>query len=146
MTRSACGSGAESARRQDFQGALHTQLLDVRDESAPLPQADLVIASDVVYERSTARAMARRIAEARERGSTILVSDIGRPNRVAFLEELRRLRPTETAEFASKGTAVQGTRAAEGPSAAGASAAAQGVRVELLELPCGVATEALRHG
>lgn len=135
---------AESARRQGIQGALQTQLLDVRDESEPLPQADLVIASDVVYEQSTARAMARRIAEARERGSTILVSDIGRPNRVAFLEELRRLRPTETAEFACKGTAVQGTHAAEGPSSA--ASAAKDVRVELLELPHGVGTKALQHG
>jgi len=135
---------AESARRQGFQGALRTQLLDVRDGSKPLPQADLVVASDVVYEQSTARAVARRIAEARERGSTILVSDIGRPNRAAFLEELRHLRPTETAEFEGKGTAVQGTDAAGGPSAA--PSATKGVRVELLELPRGIATKALQYG
>lgn len=133
---------AESARRQGFQGALRTRLFDVRDESEALPEADLVIASDVVYEKSTARAMARRIAEARERGSAVLVSDTGRPNRVAFLEELRRLRPTETAEFAGKGTAVQGTHAAEGPSKA--ASATKRLQVELLELPKGLATEALQ--
>jgi len=68
------------------------QLLDMRDYSSPLPAADVVVATDIMYEPKTGTAMARRAVEALQRGSTVLVGDSpGRPGRQAFLEELKRL-------------------------------------------------------
>lgn len=129
---------AESARRQGLEARLSTQVFDVRNNSVRLPEADLVMASDLVYEASTARALARRVAEARDRGSAVLISDIGRPNREAFLNELRRLRPYEPAEFACHGVAaLQDTPVRQ---AAGGFAGTQGskdVQVYVLELPAG---------
>ena len=53
------------------------------------------MASDVLYDRRTAAAMAVRADEALRRGAAVLVADIGRPNRKVFLERLRQLRPQE---------------------------------------------------
>lgn len=70
-----------------------TALLDLCDyEITPLPEADLVVAADIMYEPVTGRAMARRAVEALKRGSRVLVGDSpGRAGRPAFLEELHKL-------------------------------------------------------
>lgn len=88
---------AESAQRQGLSEHLTLRRFDVRDTSAALPDADLVMASDVLYDRRTAAAMAVRADEALRRGAAVLVADIGRPNRKVFLERLRQLRPQDTA-------------------------------------------------
>ena len=54
-----------AARRQQL--PLRTAQLDVC--AAPLPSADVVVASDVLYAEATARAMAHRVAEAYRKGS-----------------------------------------------------------------------------
>lgn len=66
-----------------------TALLDICDTSTPLPDADIVVAADIMYEPTTGRAMARRVQEALLRGSRVLVGDSpGRAGRPAFLDEL----------------------------------------------------------
>jgi len=72
---------------------ISTALLDLCDyDSSPLPEADLVVAADIMYEPITGRAMARRAVEALKQGSRVLVGDSpGRAGRPAFLEELDKL-------------------------------------------------------
>jgi predicted nicotinamide N-methyase len=72
---------------------ISTAILDMCDhDSSPLPQADLVVAADIMYMPSTGRAMARRAVEALKQGSRVLVGDSpGRPGRLAFLKELDKL-------------------------------------------------------
>jgi len=124
----------ESAERLGVAERLETRLLDLRDHGQPLPKADLVLASDVLYEKQTAEAMAQRVVEARQQNCAVLISDIGRPNRKVFIEKLAGLRPEESSEFASSGTAVQRVGGTE----------AGRTKVELLELPPdGPASEAL---
>ncbi|CAE8708676.1 unnamed protein product [Polarella glacialis] len=102
---------AASARRHGLGARLKTELFDICDLSVPLPAADLVMASDVLYDRQTAIAMAERVAEARRRGSVVLVADCGRPNRDVFLGTLRRILKTEDTvdglDFNCHGVAVQ---------------------------------------
>lgn len=131
----------ESALRQGLGHRVRTELLDVRDHKVPLPEADIVMASDVLYERETAEAMARRVAEARGRGSTVIFTDIGRPNRKAFLQELQRLLPEEALLFQHHGVAEQATYQ---DSADLKGLKAREIKVEVLELPMqGVAARAL---
>lgn len=69
---------------------IETGLFDLCDESTALPQADLVVAADIMYEPKTGRAMARRAIEALQRGSRVLVGDSpGRAGRPAFLATLK---------------------------------------------------------
>eukprot|EP00956_Cyclotella_meneghiniana_P010910 scaffold15241_cov65-Cyclotella_meneghiniana.AAC.3 len=69
-----------------------TSLFDICNLSVPLPPADVVCAADILYEKSTGIALARRCIEALERGSRVVIGcSPGRPGRPAFLEELRRL-------------------------------------------------------
>lgn len=71
---------------------ISTSLFDICDISEPLPPADIICAADILYEKSTGVALAKRTIEALERGSRIVIGcSPGRPGRPAFLEELRRL-------------------------------------------------------
>lgn len=70
---------------------LETALLDMTDNT-PLPQADIVVAADIMYEVQTGRALARRAVEALRQGSRVIVGDSpGRAGRPAFLKELQEL-------------------------------------------------------
>lgn len=84
--------GALSAVRAaagQFPGArLSTAIFDVRS-GTPIPPADIVIAADLLYEEVLAGAMARRAAEALERGSIVIVGDPGRVFRARFDSLLR---------------------------------------------------------
>lgn len=127
----------EAAAHQQGLGArLRTQLFDICDAS-PLPKADLLIASDVLYERRTAEGLARRVAEARRRGTKVLVSDTGRPGRSAFVAELRRLLADleDVAFTPRRGMAVQGSRHELFCEPARRKSPGQEVLVDLLELP-----------
>lgn len=71
-----------------------TSLFDICNLSVPLPPADIVCAADILYEKSTGIALAKRCIEALERGSRVVIGcSPGRLGRPAFLEELRRLNP-----------------------------------------------------
>ncbi len=69
-----------------------TSLFDICNLSMPLPPADIVCAADILYEKSTGIALAKRVIEALERGSRVVIGcSPGRPGRPAFLDELQRL-------------------------------------------------------
>jgi predicted nicotinamide N-methyase len=73
---------------------IETSLFDLCDPTTPLPEADLVVAADILYEPNTGIAMAQRAKEALERGSRFVLGDSpGRPGRASFIEELKRLMP-----------------------------------------------------
>lgn len=65
----------------------------------PLPPADLVVAADLMYEPELALALARRVREALERGSRVVVGDPGRLGRAAFDRELAGAAPPIRASF-----------------------------------------------
>lgn len=67
-------------------------LFDICRLEDPLPEADVVIAADVMYEPATGRAMAHRTAEAHRRGSRVIIGcSPGRPGRPIFERVLRDL-------------------------------------------------------
>lgn len=117
---------SESARRQGLR--VDTMLFDIRDLDTPLPPCSLLIGSDIVYERSTAVALAYRICEARRQGAAVVIADIGRPHSKAMLEVLRKERPEEEAAFLKIGLAKQRDK---------------DIQIGLLELPKGPATKAI---
>ena len=73
------------AAEQGVSARVHTARFDVCDR-APLPDADVVIIADLLYEPLLAAAVARRVIEARARGSVVVVGDPDRAGRVAFLK------------------------------------------------------------
>lgn len=76
----------------DLSHQIDTQLLDMCDYNTPLPQVDLVVAADIMYEPKTGIAMAHRAVEALKQGSRVIVGDSpGRPGRPAFLKALKEL-------------------------------------------------------
>ncbi|CAK9020072.1 Pentatricopeptide repeat-containing protein [Durusdinium trenchii] len=83
--------------------------------------------------------MAHRVAEAVRRGSAVLVADVGRPNRKAFMTQLRDLLPEVEigSDFTTEGMAIQETDGPPSPS--------REVPVQLLELPMnGPASQTVR--
>jgi predicted nicotinamide N-methyase len=78
---------AEAARRQAL--SVTPRLFDLGGDS-PLPEADLVLFADLLYEEPLARAAAARVLEAARAGAEVLVGDPERTGRAAFLEVLRQ--------------------------------------------------------
>eukprot|EP00980_Cylindrotheca_fusiformis_P016401 scaffold4887_cov118-Cylindrotheca_fusiformis.AAC.11 len=78
---------------------IETRLLDMCNYGQALPEAELVVAADIMYEPKTGVAMAHRAVEALEKGSRVIVGDSpGRLGRPAFLEALKEL-GVENAQF-----------------------------------------------
>ena len=77
--------------------AIATPPLDVRAahfdvfSADPLPRTDILLAADVLYLTDLTRAIARRVAEARERGITVLLADSRATHQAALLAELEAL-------------------------------------------------------
>lgn len=72
-------------------GVIETRLFDVKDSSQPLPETDLLVIADLLYDKELGIAVAKRILEAKRRGLSVIVGDS--PNRMGrpfMLEELRR--------------------------------------------------------
>ncbi len=69
--------------------SIGARLLDWRDLPADLPMYDIVIASDVLYERPYGELVAKVIARALRPGGLALVADPGRVGRETFLAALR---------------------------------------------------------
>ncbi|CAE7636697.1 C42C1.13 [Symbiodinium necroappetens] len=65
-----------------------TALLDFTKED--VPEADVVVAADLLYLRSTSQALAAGCLAALRRGAQVLVGDTGRPGRPAFLDVLKQ--------------------------------------------------------
>ena len=67
----------QSAERGGF--TLRTAQFDILDAARPLPAADVLVAADLLYLRSTSEALGRRCAEALRAGcASIIVGDCGR--------------------------------------------------------------------
>ena len=96
----------------DLTSRITTSKLDICDFDMPLPDADIVVAADIMYEPRTGRATAHRTVEALKRGSRVVIGcSPGRPGRPAFLEELKKLVPGIEAEFVdAEGTTCSGPR------------------------------------
>ena len=68
---------------------IETKIVDMCDQTMPLPPADIVVAADVMYEPRTGIALAHRVKEAIDRGSRVVVGDSpGRAGRPNFLKTL----------------------------------------------------------
>ncbi|KAL3936205.1 MAG: hypothetical protein SGBAC_008421 [Bacillariaceae sp.] len=90
---------AASTFHPETMAALDTKVLDMCNYDDKLPQVDLVVAADIMYEPKTGIAMAHRAVEALRQGSRVIVGDSpGRPGRPAFLKALQEL-GVEGAEF-----------------------------------------------
>ncbi|HEX6940966.1 MAG TPA: hypothetical protein VF158_16225 [Longimicrobiales bacterium] len=78
------------ARAAELQGvAVEVLRFDVCGP-APLPPGDVVVLADLLYEAELARAAARRVVEAVERGARVVVGDPGRVGRPEFVRALAR--------------------------------------------------------
>lgn len=90
---------------------IETSLFDICNHEKSLPDADIVVAADIMYEPKTGIAMAHRVVEALKTGRRVIVGcSPGRPGRPKFQEELRRLLPGINCDF----TEVEG-RTCSGP-------------------------------
>ena len=111
-SRAAAACGARTVLATDYEplplrllsaadagsGRVATQLFDVADHSAPLPPGELVLIADLLYDKATARALAKRVDEAYRRGARVIVGDSpGRPGRETFLTNCRARLPPEAA-------------------------------------------------
>ena len=99
----------EAAKMQSVTVATH--LLDITDHTKPLPQADLVLIADMLYNPVTGEAVARRIHEAVSRGSRVIIADSPRrPGRPRMLEVLSELMGREIAFKSVLGESVSGVQ------------------------------------
>ena len=81
-----------SARSLQLSDRIQTQLFDLFDTTQPLPPADVVVFADLLYNKPLGKGTARRVYEAYQRGSWVIVgSQKGREGREAFTRELREL-------------------------------------------------------
>ena len=68
-------------------GVLSTQFFDVKDFSIPLPEADIVVIADLLYDKKLAYAVGKRICEAHQRNYHIIVGNSpGRPGTSEMLK------------------------------------------------------------
>jgi len=90
---------------------LETAFFDVKDVKVSLPQAELLVVADLLYEPATGVAIARRVFEQVSRGGKVILGDSpGRPGRPHFLAELRSLLGREVDFVSTKGQTVCGVR------------------------------------
>ena len=81
-----------SVKSLQLNDLIHTQLFDLFDISQPLPPADVVIFADLLYNKPLGKGTARRVYEAYQRGSWVIVgSQKGREGREEFTRELYKL-------------------------------------------------------
>ena len=69
---------------------IQTDVFDITDLTSPLPRCHYAVAADLLYQKSTAVALAKRCAEALRSPECegVIVGDLGRPGRDAFLQTL----------------------------------------------------------
>ena len=84
--------GKSACSQRNLTSIVQTSYFDMCDFKTPLPNADIVVAADIMYEPKTGKAMARRTMEALKQNSRVIIGDSpGRPGRPAFLKELEQL-------------------------------------------------------
>ena len=69
---------------------IQTGVFDITDLTSPLPRCHYAVAADLLYQKSTAVALAKRCVEALRSPECegVIVGDLGRPGRDAFLQTL----------------------------------------------------------
>ena len=92
ISTDALGLTSEAAKAAKLTANLETRVFDL-DGKKPLPHADLVICADLLYDDRLASIVAKRVVEARQRGSWVLVADPRRGPRETFLKKMRELTP-----------------------------------------------------
>ena len=85
---------ASAARTAEHLGRplrIDTRLFDIKAPECRMPAAAFTVAADLLYLKSTSVALARRCVEAlgTDGCEEVIVGDLGRPGRDAFLAELR---------------------------------------------------------
>lgn len=81
----------EAALRQTPPVSLRTQLLDIKGPE-PLPDGDLLVISDLLYEPALGRAVGRRVHEAVRNGMRVIIGDSpNRPGRSHMLSTMKEL-------------------------------------------------------
>jgi predicted nicotinamide N-methyase len=71
---------------------LQVCLFNILDVETPLPSADIVVIADMLYTKELGIAVAKRVLEAKSRGSVVIIGDSpNRAGRPYFLEELAAL-------------------------------------------------------
>lgn len=74
------------------QNQLVCRFFDICDDELDLPQVDILLAADVLYEPRTGRGMAQRVVQALKQGTRVIVGDSpGRAGRAVFVQELTKL-------------------------------------------------------
>ena len=81
---------AKTLQRQSVGSVLTTRFFDVKDLSVPLPDAEIVLVADMLYDPQLAVAVGKRVCEAYRRGSHVVVGNSpGRPGTPNFLAEVQ---------------------------------------------------------
>ncbi|CEL92792.1 unnamed protein product [Vitrella brassicaformis CCMP3155] len=100
---------AELQPTHEGQGTLDVMLFDVT-ASYPLPDADVLVAADVLYDQKVARHVGRRVAEALSKRMRVIVTDPGRAGRADMfagaLQECGRLPDATVREMLESGRFV----------------------------------------
>jgi len=129
---------SKAAHQQGLSSRVQTRVFDVANTSLALPPGDLVVASDLLYDRVTAAALADRTLEALRRGSIVLLGDPGRLGCEVLLQKLRHALPDQDVTFRGRGIARQQVDG-------GGEGDSREVAVEILELPtAGIARAAVK--
>ena len=126
-----------NSNQNDCKTSISTSLFDICDLSTPMPPADIICAADILYEKKTGIALAKRTIEALERGSRVVIGcSPGRPGRPAFIEELQRLISKDVNFVDVEGTTCTGERNSLicGEGSTSISKEPQALQVALLDL------------
>lgn len=124
-------------KQNHYKTPIYTSLFDICDLSIPLPSADVICAADILYEKKTGIALAKRTIEALERGSRVVIGcSPGRPGRPAFIEELQKLSSKDVNFVDVEGTTCTGERNSLicGEGSTSISKKPQALQVALLDL------------
>ena len=102
---------AKTLQKQPVKETLTTRFFDVKDLAVPLPDADVVLVADMLYDPVLASAVGKRVCEAYRRGSHVIVGNSpGRPGTPNFLDVVRDGLGFPVAFTAAPGYTVTGYR------------------------------------
>eukprot|EP00747_Dinoflagellata_sp_TGD_P188541 gnl/TRDRNA2_/TRDRNA2_47704_c1_seq1.p1 gnl/TRDRNA2_/TRDRNA2_47704_c1~~gnl/TRDRNA2_/TRDRNA2_47704_c1_seq1.p1 ORF type:complete len:159 (-),score=10.79 gnl/TRDRNA2_/TRDRNA2_47704_c1_seq1:91-519(-) len=90
----------KAGNRQDLADRLSVEISDItKIEFDSLPDMDILVAADVLYQEDLSLALAQLVGEARNRGISVLFADSGKQDRETFEKRLLELQPNEPPVF-----------------------------------------------